>query len=1132
MPRIVLICLEAVAALVVAVCLAGGLLAWRLASGPIDLSFARAQIASELSRLAGGRNVTLDSLRLEWSPDRRRVEASAVGVSVSEAGGGPPLTSDRIGVDLDTLALLSGDVRVTGVALSGGAFTVQRSAAGCFSATIGPPPEDWAPSPDIEAPSTQACDRITPAEIMDALRRGLAEAERTGLEAIEVADATVTVLDVTSGERLTVSPVSLTLSIEEDAALLRAEGFTGAGEEGAQARYEVNAVTPRNGDGVTVEMLADAAPVSLIAALAGRQGWAATGPARLRADLDARGAPRIVEASIDWTGIVHPAAPMDTLLQSVAGDMVFDLRDGVLDLTELVLVSTRGRAEGDLRLQNVAGLSDPGVGAVGVAVDLTLDGADLTPVFETVWPDIALRAQGDWRPDEGRLFLGDLSVDVARLSAEGSASLTWAGLDFARPPRVVVDVTAGGFTDPATVFRFWPPNLGGDARTWVRNALARGTLRPRRFRMDAPREAFEAGQLQADMLNLRFDFEDASVRFLSDLPPVSEGQGQAILSGNGFRLDVDRAVFSGWSIQSGELDIPYFEPDGALLSLRLDGFGPVGAMLRTLDRSRLAIGREHGVPVEEIEGDASAVFRLTRPIGAGVSDDAIAFEAVGQAQNGAYPRVVAGLNLTDVATSFRVTRETLTLDGAGVIERTPVEFAWRQVFDDVDSIALDASLPVNPDLLNRFGFPARQLFRGDAPGRIEARAYKDGDFRRITTDIDLTPVIVDLFQLDYEKPAGAPGRMRAVLTEGEGGAAELALSAESDDATADAVVIFGEERRLDRIRLNAIRIPDSIDGAGEVVFTPDLVETRLTGAFADLTRYVSPVIAAAQTGLTGQTSGAAGPPTPRLSMTGDVDRLRLREGLEYRDARFDFLAGPEGPERLSFTGRSEAGARIDTALAASDEGGLTLNLTTEDASALMQVLFDTDIIDEGAARIEGVIGHPELGARLRVRASDLRVREAPLLAQVLSLGSLRGLADTLSGEGIYFSDADATLSFRGATLQVEDASFSGPAMGVTLTGAYGFTGDTLDFEGVLVPSFGVNSALGAIPLIGDLFVSRQGEGVVGLTYSIRGDLSRATVAVNPLSALTPGVLRRLFQGRQPPPSAAAPAPTEPAPQAP
>jgi hypothetical protein len=41
-------------------------------------------------------------------------------------------------------------------------------------------------------------------------------------------------------------------------------------------------------------------------------------------------------------------------------------------------------------------------------------------------------------------------------------------------------------------------------------------------------------------------------------------------------------------------------------------------------------------------------------------------------------------------------------------------------------------------------------------------------------------------------------------------------------------------------------------------------------------------------------------------------------------------------------------------------------------------------------------------------------------------------------------------------------------------------------------------------------VGRDGEGVISLTYGVRGKLDKATVSVNPLSALAPGVIRRIF----------------------
>jgi hypothetical protein len=93
---------------------------------------------------------------------------------------------------------------------------------------------------------------------------------------------------------------------------------------------------------------------------------------------------------------------------------------------------------------------------------------------------------------------------------------------------------------------------------------------------------------------------------------------------------------------------------------------------------------------------------------------------------------------------------------------------------------------------------------------------------------------------------------------------------------------------------------------------------------------------------------------------------------------------------------------------------------------------------------------------------------------------------------------------------------------------------TIDLDGVLAPAYGVNSFLGNLPLLGNVLVSRPGEGVVGVTWSLRGPYTATRVGVNPLSALAPGILRRLFEPSDteartvqatPPPPATQPTPT-------
>jgi hypothetical protein len=91
-------------------------------------------------------------------------------------------------------------------------------------------------------------------------------------------------------------------------------------------------------------------------------------------------------------------------------------------------------------------------------------------------------------------------------------------------------------------------------------------------------------------------------------------------------------------------------------------------------------------------------------------------------------------------------------------------------------------------------------------------------------------------------------------------------------------------------------------------------------------------------------------------------------------------------------------------------------------------------------------------------------------------------------------------------------------MGLTARGWIAPESGELSLDGVLAPSIvGANAVLGVLPVIGDLFVSRQGEGMFAPTYTVRGTFARANISINPIAALTPGVLRRIFENPAEPP---------------
>jgi hypothetical protein len=65
-------------------------------------------------------------------------------------------------------------------------------------------------------------------------------------------------------------------------------------------------------------------------------------------------------------------------------------------------------------------------------------------------------------------------------------------------------------------------------------------------------------------------------------------------------------------------------------------------------------------------------------------------------------------------------------------------------------------------------------------------------------------------------------------------------------------------------------------------------------------------------------------------------------------------------------------------------------------------------------------------------------------------------------------------------------------------------------SGTFVPMYGLNNMFGQIPIVG-LFMGGSNEGLIGVTYAIDGTLGAPVLRVNPISAIAPGLFRKIFE---------------------
>ena len=142
---------------------------------------------------------------------------------------------------------------------------------------------------------------------------------------------------------------------------------------------------------------------------------------------------------------------------------------------------------------------------------------------------------------------------------------------------------------------------------------------------------------------------------------------------------------------------------------------------------------------------------------------------------------------------------------------------------------------------------------------------------------------------------------------------------------------------------------------------------------------------------------------------------------------------------------------------------------------------------------------------------DFKLKELPALTKILSLASLQGIADLLSGEGIRFSEFEMNFDNKEDLMTINEIYAIGPAISILMEG-YIEKDNLISLRGTLVPATTINKTIGSIPLIGNILVGQKvGEGVFGVSFKIKGPPKHLETTVNPIKTLTPRFITRTLE---------------------
>ncbi|WP_245531378.1 DUF3971 domain-containing protein [Asticcacaulis biprosthecium] len=354
---------------------------------------------------------------------------------------------------------------------------------------------------------------------------------------------------------------------------------------------------------------------------------------------------------------------------------------------------------------------------------------------------------------------------------------------------------------------------------------------------------------------------------------------------------------------------------------------------------------------------------------------------------------------------------------------------------------------------------------------------------------------------DWDKPVGEAARFALSMDDkgnGETGVNVSRIAAAGDQIRIDGRAAFDAEGRLEFADFSDLYLKDLIDVRYQY-FAADASDViSISGRQLDL----RPWLKGSGKTETPVAKPLSGPGVTRtedvrpVHLVVDLDKLKMSTEGAFSAIKVDMSW--DGRSGLTGEGAAITADGVPVALTLKSQGEYSLfSLATGDLGSVIRTASGGRNIWGGEAVIEGAYMDGQIDATLK--GENVRVKQIPVMAQLLTVASLQGVADTLTGEGIAFSDFEFPVRFRDNTLFIDNGWAEGEAMGFSLRGTTNLTAKTMDFRGTLIPAYRVNALFGSL--------GSNGLGLLGLKYGLGGTYKTPTPMVDPLSVMMPGFIK-------------------------
>jgi hypothetical protein len=701
----------------------------------------------------------------------------------------------------------------------------------------------------------------------------------------------------------------------------------------------------------------------------------------------------------------------------------------------------------------------------------------------------------------------DLQNGVLRLAPEGSSAprLGFSGraaLGQVWRGQLMLTADAMAADDLAA---YWPPPLLVQTRDWVTQNIGAGTAKNANFviGLEAPKNL---GSLALDSAEGGFAAQGVSVGWIPHARLITGVSGTLeLIDLNHILIRADQGFLGAIALGGGQMHISGLMSRTQVGQFSFPVRGRVADVLGILNAPPLNILRAAPAVLLRATGQVTGTMSASLPLRGDVRLDQVDLEADATITNFAVPTPVAGFALSDGGLTLQTSLQALSVQGRAQLAGETASLAATASFGAAAPvIEFTMKSVAGPKILGQAGLaagPGQAGVTGKVPFALHVTQDAAGR-SRLAVEADLTPAALAVPALSWRKAAGAAGAL-AVRAEmnGEQVGQVTAVDASGPGLSVHAAADGSVAGRMDFSDFDI----GQTAARGMLTASKEGFAADFSGDGLDISGIVNPPPGP-------ETAKKAAPPS------GPVWTANLRF------ARL-ILAKKGAPalQNLVFWGRGQGGVLLEGKASALGGGAAVTMLVTPEAGVLDPQAVDVQAGDGGfllraLGRFDNVSGgQMALAATARddgtegvVRLTNFRLMHAPGFAKVLQAISIYGAGAAASGPGVAFDQLVAPFELVGDTLTLRGARAFSSSLGFTASGMVDVQTGKAKLSTTIIPAYAINALPGKIPVVGKLFSAEQGGGLFAVRAGITGPLDDPEVSVNPLSALTPGVLRDLF----------------------